>query len=463
VTLPDHGTAHFHDPRRHDDPANTRRRQNRLVIPVRTALVRALREPVSNRALAELGYFLLNIPVTVLGLAYVLVSFALGAGLAVTAAGVPLIAFTVTRARGLGALRRRMAARFLGEDVAAPAPLTRHPRLLTRLSSRLRDTAGWRAIAYLVAAVPLTFTGVYVVLVTWGWGLIDLTYPIQYALGINLSTLRDNNGIVHQGFVIDGVVFDTWPKQLLVSLAGLALVLTAPWAIRALLLVDRLLIRALLGPSGAAERIRDLERSRAYAIDDVAATLRRIERDLHDGVQARMVAVAMNLTMLNETLGHDITQDSRRLLTAARDHAKDALVELRDMVGNIHPPALDGGLETALLTLAARSPIPVDLQADLPERPTAAIETIAYFSAAELLTNVTKHSGANHITIEVVEISGRLNLKVTDNGRGGATIDNGGTGLLGLTERVGTVDGQLAVTSPPGGPTIITVDLPLHT
>ncbi len=433
------------------------------MISVRSIIVRALREPVSKRALAELGYFVLTIPVTVLGLAYVLVSFVLGAGLAVTAAGVPLIAFTVTRARGLGALRRRMAARFLGEHVAAPPPLTRHPRLLTRLSGQLRDAAGWRAIGYLVATVPLAFVGIYVVLVTWAWGLIDLTYPIQYALGANLSTLRDSNGVVHQGFVIDGVVFDTWPRQILVSLTGIALLLIAPWAVRALTLADRLLIRALLGPARSAERIRDLERSRAYAIDDVAATLRRIERDLHDGVQARMVAMAMNLTMLNETLGTDITPDSRRFLTAARDHANDALAELRVMVGNIHPPALDGGLETALATLAARSPIPVDLHAELPDRPTAAIETIAYFSAAELLTNVTKHSGANHVTIDVTEVSGRLKLQVTDNGHGGARTDNGGTGLLGLTERVGTVDGQLAVTSPPGGPTVITVDLPLHT
>ena len=430
--------------------------------PVRPVVYRALREPVSRRSLAELGYVLLSIPVTVLGLLYAVVSFVLGAGLAITAIGVPLIGFTVHGARRLGALRRRMARRFLAERVAAPAPLDLLPGVLGRMSSRLRDRAGWRAIAYQMVAVPLTVVGAYVVVVTWAWGLIGLTYPIQYALGQNLSTQVDGNGVVHHGFVFDGVVYDTWPRQLLVCLAGVALLLLAPWAVRALLLVDKLLIRGLLGPGGSAERIRDLERSRAYAIDDVAATLRRIERDLHDGAQARMVALAMNLTMLNETLGPDIGPDSRRLLTAARDHAKDALVELRDVVGNIHPPALDGGLETALTTLAARSPIPVDLHAELPARPAAAIETIAYFSAAELLTNVTKHSGANRITIDIVEVSGRLRLRVTDDGHGGARVA-GGTGLLGLTERVGTVDGRLAVDSPTGGPTVITVDLPLHT
>ncbi len=165
---------------------------------MRSTIVRALREPVSKRALTELGYFLLNIPVTVLGLAYVLVSFVLGAGLAVTAAGVPLIAFTVTGARRLGALRRRMAARLLDEHVAPPPPLPRQPRLLTRISSRLRDRAGWRAIGYLLAVVPLTFVGAYVVIVTWAWGLITLAYPIEYAFGVNLSTLRDSNGVVHQ-------------------------------------------------------------------------------------------------------------------------------------------------------------------------------------------------------------------------------------------------------------------------
>jgi signal transduction histidine kinase len=176
-----------------------------------------------------------------------------------------------------------------------------------------------------------------------------------------------------------------------------------------------------------------------------------------------MVALTMNLTMLNETLGPDISPQSRSLLTAALDHAKDGIGELRHMVSGIHPPALDAGLETALGTLAARSPIPVDVRAELPERPTEAIETIAYFSVAELLTNVTKHSGADRATVELTEADGRLVLRVTDDGRGGADMEGAGTGLRGLTERVGTVDGRLAVDSPAGGPTVITIELPLHT
>jgi len=221
-------------------------------------------------------------------------------------------------------------------------------------------------------------------------------------------------------------------------------------------------VRQLLGGEGTAARIRNLERSRAYAIEDVAATLRRIERDLHDGVQARMVALAMSLTMLHETLGPEASQQSRDLLAAALGHAKDGIAELRHMVSGIHPPALDAGLATALGTLAARSPIPVDVRGDLPERPTEAIETIAYFSVAELLTNVTKHSGARHATVELGQTDGRLVLRVTDDGTGGASLDGTGTGLRGLIERVGTVDGRLAVDSPAGGPTVVTVELPLH-
>jgi signal transduction histidine kinase len=414
------------------------------------------------RPLSELGYVLLALPVTVLGVAYVVVTLAVGVALAVTAIGIPLISWTVPGTRGFTAFRRHRAGGLLGERIPDPPPFQPPPGMLARVSAGLRDSVGWRSIRYLLVTLILDAAGLYVVFLTWARGLVALTYPIQFALRVNLSTVvRD--GQVRHGLVAYGFLADTWPKVLLASLTGVALLLLAPWAVRAYLVVDRLLMRRLLGGTGAAARIRDLERSRAYAIEDVAATLRRIERDLHDGVQARMVALTMNLTMLNETLGPDISPQSRNLLTAALDHAKDGIGELRHMVSGIHPPALDAGLETALGTLAARSPIPVDVRAELPERPTEAIETIAYFSVAELLTNVTKHSGADRATVELTEADGRLVLRVTDDGRGGADMEGAGTGLRGLTERVGTVDGRLAVDSPAGGPTVITIELPLHT
>jgi signal transduction histidine kinase len=215
-------------------------------------------------------------------------------------------------------------------------------------------------------------------------------------------------------------------------------------------------------------RVRELEESRASLVEDSAARLRRIERDLHDGAQAQMVAVAMKLGLAREKLGgmidgpaHADLERVLDLVDAAHRGAKEAIAELRDLARGIHPPVLDHGLGIALTTLATHSDLPVDLVVDLPERPSAAIETIAYFCAAELLTNVTKHSGARHATLEAVHVPGLLLVRVSDDGSGGARIEARG-GLAGLTERIKTVDGRLQLSSPPGGPTVVTVELPSH-
>jgi signal transduction histidine kinase len=217
-----------------------------------------------------------------------------------------------------------------------------------------------------------------------------------------------------------------------------------------------------------ARRVRELEQSRARLVDDSAARLRRIERDLHDGAQAQMVAVAMKLGLATKKLGRMIDGTGQtdldrvlELVTAAHRGAKEAITELRDLAHGIHPPVLDHGLGIALTTLAARSEVPVELVVDLPERPSAAIETIAYFCTAELLANVAKHSGARHATLEAIHTPGLLRVRVSDDGCGGARIEDRG-GLAGLAERVGTVDGRLQVASPPGGPTVVAVELPSH-
>jgi signal transduction histidine kinase len=216
----------------------------------------------------------------------------------------------------------------------------------------------------------------------------------------------------------------------------------------------------------SARRVRELEQSRARVVEDAAARLRRIERDLHDGAQAQLVAVAMKLGLAREKLSGaldgTVPPDLERVLDlvdAAHRGAKEAIAELRDLARGIHPSVLDHGLGTALTTLAARSDVPVELAVDLPGRPSAAIETIAYFCAAELLANVSKHSGARHATLAAVRTPGRLRIQVTDDGSGGARAEARG-GLAGLAERISTVDGRLQVTSPPGGPTVVTVDLP---
>jgi len=247
----------------------------------------------------------------------------------------------------------------------------------------------------------------------------------------------------------------------------LALLGLLPWAGAALIFwtVYRLQQDSVL-------RVRELEQSRSHVVDDSAARLRRIERDLHDGAQAQMVAVAMKLGLAREKLGGalngTVPPDLERVLErvlelvdAAHRGAKEAIAELRDLARGIHPSVLDHGLGIALTTLAARSGVPVELVVDLPERPSAAIETIAYFCAAELLSNVAKHSGARHATLEVVHVPGLLQVRVSDDGSGGARIEARG-GLAGLAERSKTVDGRLQVSSPSGGPTVVTVELPSH-
>jgi signal transduction histidine kinase len=257
---------------------------------------------------------------------------------------------------------------------------------------------------------------------------------------------------------------------------GVALLASAPWT-------GPLALLGVLPLAGAAlifwtvyrlqqdsvRRVQELERSRTSLVDDSAARLRQIERDLHDGAQAQMVAVTMKLGLavkklggMTDGTGQTDLDRALELVVAAHRGAKEAIAELRDLCRGIHPTVLDQGLGIALTTLAARSDLPVETVIDLPERPSAAIETIAYFCAAELLTNVTKHSGARHATLEAVHVPGlQLRVRVSDDGCGGAQAGARG-GLAGLADRIRTVDGRLQVSSPPGGPSVVTVELPSH-
>jgi signal transduction histidine kinase len=226
------------------------------------------------------------------------------------------------------------------------------------------------------------------------------------------------------------------------------------------------LIRSLLGPSAASKRIEALEETRALAVEDSAASLRRIERDLHDGAQARLVGLAMSLGLAKEELENDNSQEAlaraRQLVESAHREAKGTIVDLRDLARGIHPPALDNGLPDALSTLGARCAIPTAVRVDLPDRPTQAVESIVYFCTAELLTNAVKHSGARQATVDVRSAGGQIYLRVGDDGAGGAAAGRaGGSGLAGLTDRIATVDGRMSIDSPDGGPTLITIEIPV--
>ncbi|MGW6503565.1 sensor domain-containing protein [Nonomuraea angiospora] len=403
--------------------------------------------PVRERSQRELAYALMlpfMVGAGLVHLVLVLLSVILTANLV----GVPMLALSVMAARVLGTANRRLARAWAGVRVPDPGPFRSGPGLLNRLGAALGDVAGWRAVIHSLLRLPAAVVACAAAAGLWGGGLLLLGCPLwgRFSALAHLSP-------------------PGWPVAALVSAAGLALLLLAPWGVHLALAPERMLARTLLGPAPGDTRIRRLEQARALAAEDAVARLRRIERDLHDGTAARLVTLALSLGMAQDELEQadqpDRLQRARVLVDSAHRSAKETVTELRDLIRGIHPPALDQGLEVALATLTARSPIPARFEADLPERPAPAIEAIAYFCTTELLANVVKHSGARHAAIEVRVRDGLLTLRVRDDGTGGAAIGTG-SGLRGLAARVQALDGMIDIHSPAGGPTVITVELPLH-
>lgn len=205
--------------------------------------------------------------------------------------------------------------------------------------------------------------------------------------------------------------------------------------------------------------MRVLTETRRDAVDTSAAELRRIERDLHDGAQARLVAVGMDLGTIEALLDKDPAK-AKELIAQARTSSVEALAELRELVRGIHPPVLaERGLGDAVRALALRLPVTTEVSVDLPGRAEAPVESAAYFAVSEVLTNAVKHSGADRIWADLHHADGMLRVSVTDNGKGGAVIE-AGSGLAGVERRLGTFDGVLAVSSPAGGPTMVTMEIP---
>jgi signal transduction histidine kinase len=314
-------------------------------------------------------------------------------------AGPVLLLWTV---RGFAALHRARFRAVLGVGLPTPAPVVaKGPR---RLVEPWRTANPWRQLGYLLIAPAAAIAG-----------------------------------------------------SALVVLSGL---LAARWVAR----VDVLAAEALLGPSRADEltqRVESLARSRADIVAATDAERRRIERDLHDGAQQRLVSLAMNLGMARASLT-DLPGPAREAIEQAHDEATQALTELRQFVRGLHPAVLDDrGLDAALSGIVARAPLPVRLAVDVPRRCSPTIEAIAYFVVSEALTNTVKHAHASRAEVTVRRTGDRLSIVVTDDGRGGAQAGEGdGSGLRGLAQRAAAVDGTLAIDSPPGGPTTITVELP---
>ena len=432
--------------------------------------------PLARRTRRELLYCGLGGLAGLVGfwltLVLLVIGFTVSASIIGTVIGLLLLTVALRLSRRLGSLHRRLLKRLLGYQVEAPLRFQPGSGLLGRMDRRLRDRAAWRAVWYSLIKLPVAAVQIYAIVLTV-FGLVDLSYPVIWLLFRNgsradLSPLVAVVPVPFGGKLYIYSWFGTFPA----AIAGAACVVAAAWLARGISAADRSLIRGLLGPSSMAERVSELERTRTLAVEDSAAALRRVERDLHDGAQMRLAALAMNLGMAREKLGEDDEQPEnatvRELIDAAHRNAVDALADLRDLARGIHPPVLDSGLASALATLAASSAIPASVTADIGPRPAPAIETIAYFCAAELIANATKHSYANQIKIKIrTERTGVLRLEVSDDGIGGADAALGskqarGSGLAGLAERVSTVDGRIEVVSPAGGPTMVTVELPLR-
>ncbi|RKN05511.1 sensor histidine kinase [Streptomyces radicis] len=368
------------------------------------------RGPLGRGTWREIGYLLSSWPLALATFLCVVVWLWTGAFLSLTVIGLPVLAIGLSGLRRMGAWERARARALLDVRVDEPSALRRGRGggFLAWLWSALKDPVGWRTALFFVVRLPLS----------------TVTFWLTFAL---MTTAL-------------------WP--------------VLPWVVRWFTQVDRALVTGLLSPSDELERrIAELESDRATVTDAASADLRRIERDLHDGAQARLVALAMDLGLAKEKLTED-PEAAARMVDEAHGEVKLALQELRDLARGIHPAILtDRGLGPALSAVASRCTVPVRVTAELPTRPAPAIEGIAYYVVSELLQNVSKHSGARHADVECWRSKERLMLQVTDDGHGGADAE-AGSGLAGLAERLAAVDGVLVVVSPPGGPTTITAELP---
>jgi signal transduction histidine kinase len=425
--------------------------------PRRHLLPPLLRAPFEGRTWREFGHLLLGLPIGIVLFSYSLTMLALGIGMLITFLGVPVLGITLASARGLAVMERARARSLLGLDVGRPQPLRpKRSGLLSWVGAMLRSGESWRNLLYMLVQFPWALFSFVVSVTFWVTGWAVLTFPLwQWAYhdadGGGVVLFRDTSGTT----VDLGAPLQT----AIVCALGLVLVLATPYVLRALASVDRLMVSALLGPSRLETRVFELESDRGVVVDTAAADLRRIERDLHDGAQARLVALAMDLGLAKEKLTED-PEAAARMVDEAHGEVKLALQELRDLARGIHPAVLtDRGLSAALSSVAARCTAPVQVTVDLDERPAEAIEGIAYFTVSELLQNVSKHSRARSASVDVWRTRDRLLIQVSDDGVGGARLD-GGTGMAGLADRLGAVDGLFVLDSPEGGPTTVTAELP---
>lgn len=403
---------------------------------------------VSSTFLA-LIHLLVNLP---LGIAYftVLVSgVSLGAGLLITLLGIPILVGMGWVVRAFGNIERARLNAFLGTSLRDPyRSIAPESGWIARLFAIGADPATWRDFLFLILRLPvgiLTFT---VTVTIWSLGLGLLFSPVSYLFGVFRMTIGS--------YVIDGPV-----AVVFATLAGVVVLVLAFGLTRGLAVLEAVMARALLdaSPEELKRRVSEIADSRSRTVSAADHDRRKLERDLHDGAQQRLVSLAMTLGLAQQKLSTD-PEHGTRLVAEAHEEAKRALQDLRDLARGLHPAVLtDHGLEAALPALAARCPISTRVDATVSPRPAPAVESAAYFVVAEALTNVARHSGATNVQVTATRESDVLTVEVRDDGAGNARVEPGG-GLAGLVDRVEALDGQLTVSSPDGGPTVIHVEVP---
>jgi signal transduction histidine kinase len=415
-----------------------------------------LAAPFRLRTWKEAAYALLAGVLGVTWFTLFVTLLATSLGLIVLVVGLPLLAVTLWLARIASRIQREAAGALLGARIPGPPAVPAAGGRVRRFLAPVLDLATWRALVYLLlVAFPVGLTLFVVATALWATALYSVTAPVWWFL------VPDS---AHDDFLWDGNTIDSGWEWAAVVGGGVLLVLVTPWIVRALAALDVVLMRALLGPT-RGELERALARSaeqRDLAVSAAADGRRQIERDLHDGAQARLVSLAVDLGRARQRLEQGGSpEEATELVRSAHEEAKQALVEIRDLARGIHPAVLmDRGLDAALSSLAARSPVPVSLRSELgAERPPEQVESTAYFVVAEALTNVARHSEARHAAVSIVRDDGALVVEVRDDGVGGAEAAPG-SGLAGLRDRVGALGGSLVVVSPRGGPTAVTAVLP---
>lgn len=354
-------------------------------------------------------------------------------------------------AHGLANMERTRFAALLDVELIDPKPRLEGATAWQRYKERLGSAGRWKEVAYVLVHYPLGAVTSGLAIGTWCVSITLLALPALIG------------SLPHETVRLGALTIRSGSGAWLLALVGLlGLLLAAPWMTIALAELDRIIGRGLLGRSERKEfedRVSDLESSRTRAVDSAEAERRRIERDLHDGAQQRLIAVAMSLGIARQRLDDD-PESARTLVGEAHDEVKSALKELRDLVRGIHPVILeDRGLDAALSAVIARCSVPVDLRVDVNERPLPAVESAAYFIVSEALVNVVRHAQATAATVEIARRGDRLTIAIADNGVGGADPTNG-TGLQGLSDRVAAIDGWMQVVSPVGGPTTLMVEVP---